>query len=56
VVSQSLTIVSAAITAKPINTSFGIWIQIGPRNHALDGGLDPPARRSNFEEESGSLL
>ena len=27
---------------------FGLWTWMGPRNHVLDGGRDPPMGRGNF--------
>jgi len=27
--------------AEPIETPFRLWTHVGPRNHALDGVLDP---------------
>jgi len=36
VVSRSVTNVSPAKTAEPIEMSFWTWTQLGPRNHALD--------------------
>jgi len=32
--------VSCAKTAKPIEMPFGIWTQVGPRKHVLDGDAD----------------
>ena len=37
----SVTIVSPAKTAEPIEIPFGLWTRVGPKNHVLDGGLDP---------------
>jgi len=34
--------------AEPIEMLFGLRTRMGPRNHVLDGGLDPPMERSNF--------
>jgi len=34
-----------------INMPFGVWTWVGPRNHVLDGGLDPAMHRGNFEGE-----
>ena len=31
-----------AKTAGPIEMPFGMWSGVGPSNHVLDGGLDPP--------------
>jgi len=39
-VGRSVPIFSAAKTAEPIEMPFGVWIQIGPRNHVPDGGPD----------------
>ena len=33
----SVTIVSPAKTAEPIEMPFGLWTRVGPRNHVLDG-------------------
>jgi len=40
----SVTIVSPAKTAEPTEMPFGLWTQVGPRNHVLDGGQDPPCK------------
>ena len=32
---------------------FGLSTGVGPRNHVLDGGPDPPMARGNFEGERG---
>jgi len=37
----SITLVSSAKTAEPIKMSLGMWTQVGPSNHVLDGGPDP---------------
>jgi len=37
VVCQSVTLVSPAKTAEPIEMPFGLWAQTDPRNHVLDG-------------------
>ena len=39
---RSLTIASPAKTAEPIEMPFWLLNRVGPRNHVLDGGLDPP--------------
>jgi len=41
-VSLSVTIMSPAKTAELIEAPFGLWTQMGPRNHVLDEGPDPP--------------
>jgi len=34
--------------AESIEMPFGLWAQIGPRNHMLDGSPDPPCEWGNF--------
>ena len=34
----SVTIVSPAKTAEPIEMPFGVWTRVGARKHVLDGG------------------
>ena len=46
VISHSM--VSCAKTAELIEMSFWMKIWVGPRNHVLDGGADPPRGRGNF--------
>ena len=41
-VGWSVTLVSPAKTAEPIEMPFGLWAWMGPRNRVLDGGLDHP--------------
>jgi len=42
---RSVTIVSRAKTAQPIDMPFGLWwTQVGPRKHVLDVGPDPYAK------------
>jgi len=36
-VGQSVTLVSPAKTAEPIEMPFGLRTRVGPRNHVLDG-------------------
>jgi len=38
----SVTLVSPAEMAAPIEMLFGLRTQVGPGNHVLDGGPDPP--------------
>ena len=52
-VSLSVTLVSPAKTAEPIEMPFRLSTQVGPGNHLLDGGPDPPMGRGNFEGEKG---
>ena len=37
-----------AKTAVLIEMPFGVWAQVDPSNHVLDGGSDPPTERGNF--------
>jgi len=53
-VSLSVTLVSPAKTAAPIEMPFGSRYRVGRRNHVLDGGPDPPIGRGNFEGEEAS--
>jgi len=48
-VCQSVTIASPAKTAEPIEMPSGLWTQVGPGNHVLDGGPDSPMHRGNFK-------
>jgi len=41
-VGLSVTVVSPAKTAEPIEILFGLWPRTGPRNHVLNRGSDPP--------------
>jgi len=34
--------------AGSIEMAFGVWSAVGPSNHILDGGPDPPMVRGNF--------
>ena len=38
----SVTLVSRAKTAEPIEMPFELRTWVGPGNHVLDGGPDPP--------------
>ena len=55
-VCQSVSLVSRAKTAEPIEMPFGLRTRVGPGNHVLDGGPDLPMGRSNFEGERGVPL
>jgi len=49
-VGLSVTVVSSAKTAEPIEMPFGFWVRMGPRNYyVLDGGPDPSMKMGNFE-------
>jgi len=41
-VAWSVTLVSPAKMAEPIEMQFGLKTRVGPGNHVLDGGSDPP--------------
>ena len=47
-VCRSVTLVSSAKTAEPIEMPFGLRTLVGPGNHLLDGGPDFPMGRDNF--------
>jgi len=53
-VGRSVTLVSPAKAAAPIEIPFGLRTRVGPRNHVLDGGPDLPMGRGNFEGEGAS--
>ena len=44
---------SPAKTAEPIEIPFGLRTLVGPRDHVLDGGSDPPMGRGTFLGENG---
>ena len=44
---------SPAKTVAPIELLFGLRTWVGPGNHALGGGPDPPMGRGNFVGENG---
>jgi len=52
----SVTVVSPAKMAEPIEMPFGLRIWVDPMNHILDRGSDPPKGRSNYMRERGGLL
>ena len=54
-VCQSVTVVSPAKTAEPIEMPFGLWTRVGPENHVLDGGTRSAMGRGNFDGEGASL-
>ena len=47
-VGLSVTLVSPAKTAAPIDLPFGLRTWVGQGNHVLDGGPDPPWEGANF--------
>ena len=52
-VGLSVTLVSPAKTAEPIEMPFGLRTWLDPRDHVLDGGSDPPMGRDKFWGENG---
>jgi len=52
----SVTLVSPAKTAGPIEMPFGLRICVGPRDHVLDEGSDIPMGRGKFMGENGRPL
>jgi len=50
----SVTLVSPAKMAEPIEMPFGLRTRVGPENHVLDGGPDPPMGRGNFKGKGAS--
>jgi len=55
-VGLSVTLVSPAKTAEPIELPFGLRTWVGPGNHVLDGGSDPPWKGTNFGGRMGIAL
>ena len=47
-VCRSVALVSPAKTAEPIEMPFGLRTLVGPVNHLLNDGPDPPMERGNF--------
>ena len=47
-VGLSVTLVSPDKTAEPIEMPFGLRTRVGPGNHVLDGGPDPPHGKGQF--------
>jgi len=45
--------VRCAKTAEPVEMPFWMKTRVGPRNHVLDGGTDPPRVGGNFSGLSG---
>jgi len=55
-VGLSVTLVSPSKTAAPIELPFGLRTWVGPGNHVLDGGPDPPWEGANFLGRMGVPL
>jgi len=50
----SVTIVSPAKTAEPVEMPFGLWTWVGPKNHVLDGAPYVPCKWAILRVKSGS--
>jgi len=48
-VGLSVTLVSPAKMTEPVEMPFGLRTRVGPGNHVLDGGPDPPLGRGNLK-------
>jgi len=55
-VGLSVTLVSPAKTAEPIEMPFGLRTRVGPGNHVLDGGPGYPMERDSIEGGRGGPL
>ena len=49
-----VTVVRPPSAAQPVEMAFRLRTWVGPRNHALDGGPDPPMGRGNFAQRRAS--
>jgi len=54
VVCWSFTVVSPAKIAEPIEMPLGSRTRVGPGNHVLDGGPDPPCEGAILKGEGAS--
>ena len=55
-VCRSVTLVSPAKTAEPIEMPFGLRTRVAPGNHVLDGGPDLPWEGAILGERGGSKV
>jgi len=55
VVCQSVTVMSPAKTAEPIEMPFGLWTRVGPRNCVRWGSISHHGK-GQFLGESGGML
>ena len=55
-VGLSVTLLSPAKKAAPIELRFGLRTWVGPENHVLDGGPDPPMGRGKLFGENGRAV
>ena len=53
---KSVISASSAKMAKPIEMLFGLWTRVGPKNHLLDGGPDPPCKGAILREGKGQPI
>jgi len=51
-----VTLLNPAKTAEPIEMPFGLRTRVGPGNHALVGGPDPPCEGAILRGERGVPL
>ena len=51
----SVTLRYTAKTAEPTEMPIGMWAQVGPQNHILDGGSGPPPRKGQFCGGEGAV-
>jgi len=51
-VGLSVTVVSHAKSAEPIELPFGLWTGLGPRNHVRDG-VQKPHPNGNIKRDKG---
>ena len=54
-VGLSVTVVSPAKAAEPVEMPVGLSARVGSRSHLLDGGPDPPWDGAVLEERVGPL-
>jgi len=54
-VGRYVTVLSPAKTAEPIEISFGVWTQVGPKKPRITWGSGSPMRKGNFDREKRYL-
>ena len=55
-VGRSVAIVSPAKTAELIKMLFGLWTRMGPGNHVLDKGPDPPCEGAILRGKGATIV
>ena len=55
-VGLSVTIVSPAKTAKPIEVPLGLWTRVDPKSHVLHGVQDPPWEGAILRGEGSAIV